>query len=93
MTEKYVDKVLEKGEVFTLSLEEKKAKIKKEKIPVSSKKMVIKDLRLFYNTLDNALKILTQAGYVSERSIDEGEDKITVTVFLSRKKTDIKLFG
>ena len=51
----------------------------------SSRKIVFRDLKLFYNTIDHAVEILRQAGVAVDASRAEGDDVVTLTIRIPKE--------
>lgn len=58
-----------------------------KKPPASTEKIVIKDIRLFLNTIDKAVSIVRQAGIPIESSRSDGDGMIEVKIRVPANKT------
>ena len=65
-TEGYIDRYL--------------AEVSAHKNPRSPRKLVLKDIRIFYNTIDRAIAIVKQAGVAVESERVDGDDMIELTI-------------
>lgn len=70
-TEQYVARVLDKA---------KESKNKKSETTKNTTKGYIKDIRLFTNTIRQAVEMVNQAGVEARYSINEAEDRYTITI-------------
>ena len=70
-TESYIDRFLAEKE------EEKSAK--------APRRIILKDIRIFYNTIDKAVDLVRQAGIDIESERDEGDDSAVVTIRIRKK--------
>ena len=59
--------------------------VKEKAVSRGQKSFVMKDLRLFYNTLDRSLDMLRQGGIPAEVSRKETSEGVTLTVFLPKQ--------
>lgn len=71
-TEIYIDKILSEAA--------------SEKKPIPERRVVLKDIRIFYNSIDKAISLVKQAGIDIESQKQESDDLIELTIRIPKKK-------
>lgn len=71
-TEIYIDKILSESA--------------SEKKPIPERRVVLKDIRIFYNSIDKAISLVKQAGIDIESQKQESDDLIELTIRIPKKK-------
>ncbi len=82
-TEEYIDSLLTTSPFMqTISISEKEAQQEtvKQTPRRQNKKCILKDLRLFFNTIEHAVSAAREAGFQADSTRTETEDGITLTV-------------
>ena len=54
--------------------------------PKGRKAYILKDVRLFLNSLDRSVRLMRQSGVAAEVSKEEREEEILLTIRIGRKK-------
>lgn len=70
-TESYIDRFISEQE------EERSAK--------APRRIILKDIRIFYNSIDKAVDIVRQAGIDIESEREEGDDEAVLTIKIKKK--------
>jgi len=78
-TEEYIDTLLVQKEKKTTVKDQPAPNIKKGK-----KKIIIKDLRLFFNSIDHAVGLIQAAGFKIEKVQNEYDDKIELCIVIGK---------
>ncbi len=85
-TEEYIDVLLTQQPVpgRIQELHRVPCPVPAQNLPHQNKKCILKDLRLFFNTVERAVGALKEAGFQSESTRTENEDRITLTITIQK---------
>lgn len=85
-TEQYIDTLLTAHPMPPVPLQPPKAETPEPPSPSPNKKCILKDLRLFFNTVDRALAAVREAGFAAEYETHESAAGVTVTLSICERK-------